>query len=74
MAEQPADLTVIAINRTMRLALLSDHSTEIVFDTMFDGDGEETLDGHEAISATLEMPNGTWVTLDLRDWMPVTIH
>lgn len=62
------------INRTMRLALLDDHETEVPFDFMYDVNGEETLDGHEAVSAVLELPNGEHMVLDLTEWVPVTLH
>lgn len=66
-------MTVVAINRTMQLALLDDHKTEVPF-IMFDEDDVETEDPAEGVSALLEMPDGEIVELDLTDWERVTFH
>lgn len=74
MAKKQDARTIVCINRNKKVALLSDHKTEVPFEVMHDRDGEETLDIQEAVSATLEMPSGLWISLDLRDWVTVTLH
>lgn len=67
-------MKIVCVNRKRRVALLDDHKTEVPFDAMYDAEGEETPDAEEAISATLELPSGLWVVLDLREWHPPTLH
>lgn len=64
---------VVAINRTMQLALLDDHVTEVPF-VMLDEDDQETEDVKEGVTAILELPDGEPVELDLTAWQPVTLH
>lgn len=65
--------TVVAINRTMQLALLDDHVTEVPF-TMFDELDAETCDPKKGVRAELELPGGEPVELDLTEWLTVTLH
>lgn len=64
---------VVAINRTMQLALLDDHVTEVPY-VMLDDEDEETDDVKEGVTAILELPNGEPVELDLTAWQRVTLH
>lgn len=62
------------VSRAGACCLLDDYETELDFDKMFDLHGEETMDGLEAVSATVQMPNGDWCTLDLTRFEPPTYH
>ncbi len=64
---------VIAISRSSRISMLASGEA-VTWARMFDSDGEETADVTEAVSAVHELPDGSWVTLDLTEWETVTLH
>ncbi|PWJ88361.1 hypothetical protein C8D77_11183 [Mesorhizobium loti] len=64
MAELPLTVDVAAVNVAQRIAVMDDGAT-VHLETLLDADGEETDDADEARSAVGQLPDGSWLAVDL---------
>lgn len=64
---------VVTINKSSCYSMLRD-GTICHWSRMYDAEGEETLDVAEAITATHPLPDGTWNTIFIHEWINQTIH
>lgn len=73
LPDEAFDVEIAAICRRRGVVLLTDWDTELPM-VMLDHEGEETLDGDEAVAGVIEVTTGCYVQLDLTLWEKPTMH
>lgn len=69
MTAEPGEVTIAMIHLGNRYAALDD-GTVFTITNLLDSDGDETDDEDDAVAAVGQLPNGLWVSFDLRDFGP----
>jgi hypothetical protein len=71
--QEPRTIRIEAVNVLDRTAVTSEGDL-VAITTLIDGLGGETVDEYSAVAAVGQLSDGTWVAIDLADFVLPTWH